>query len=279
MAQDGDAGGVEQRVLRDAGAHPRGAVVVLQSHGYAKQGVGYRDIVDHYYRDTQIATRNGGVVRVLLQPNRPTVYIRHATQAGDRIFLHGLAVECIIGFIEWERRIKQTIVIDVEMPVVQSILGSNRLQVQHAIDRIVDTGKKKIGLLGFSFKAGTDDLRESPIVILAEALLGKGYELRIFDSNILIGRLTGANRAYIESSSIRLHGALDGFAKLLQEKQLAVVQSVGYPNPNRSHFESMDIWHKATPARSELPRSPRSLAQGPTSSSASWRSPSESSSQ
>jgi len=65
---------------------------------------------------------------------------------------------------------------DLEMPVIQAILGSNQLQIQHAIDEIVDTGKKKVGLLGFSFKAGTDDLRESPIVILAEALLGKGYQ-------------------------------------------------------------------------------------------------------
>ena len=64
--------------------------------------------------------------------------------------------------------------VDLDMPVIQAILGSNQLQIQHAIDEIVDTGKKRVGLLGFSFKAGTDDLRESPIVILAEALLGKG---------------------------------------------------------------------------------------------------------
>ena len=57
----------------------------------------------------------------------------------------------------------------------QSILPSNQLQIQHALDQVIDTGKKQVGLLGFSFKAGTDDLRESPMVILAEALLGKGY--------------------------------------------------------------------------------------------------------
>ena len=67
--------------------------------------------------------------------------------------------------------------VDLEMPVIQAILGSNELQIQHAIDMVVETGKKRVGLLGFSFKAGTDDLRESPIVILAEALLGKGYSL------------------------------------------------------------------------------------------------------
>jgi GDP-mannose 6-dehydrogenase len=87
--------------------------------------------------------------------------------------------------------------VDLEMPLLNSLLGSNRLQVQHAIDRIVDTGKKRIGLLGFSFKAGTDDLRESPMVILAEALLGKGYELCIYDRNVSLARLVGANKRYI----------------------------------------------------------------------------------
>jgi len=87
--------------------------------------------------------------------------------------------------------------VDLEMPMLNSLLGSNRLQVQHAIDRIVETGKKKIGLLGFSFKAGTDDLRESPMVILAEALLGKGYQLCIYDKNVSLARLVGANKQYI----------------------------------------------------------------------------------
>ena len=87
--------------------------------------------------------------------------------------------------------------LDLEMPLLGSVLNSNHLQVQLAIDRIVDTGKKKIGLLGFSFKAGTDDLRESPMVILAEALLGKGYQLCIYDRNVSLARLVGANKQYI----------------------------------------------------------------------------------
>src|SRR5215218_5346097 len=88
--------------------------------------------------------------------------------------------------------------VDVEMPVIESILGSNRLQIEHAIDLVVQSGHKRVGLLGFSFKAGTDDLRESPIVILAEALLGKGYQLKIYDKNVSLARLVGANREYIE---------------------------------------------------------------------------------
>jgi GDP-mannose 6-dehydrogenase len=87
---------------------------------------------------------------------------------------------------------------DVELPLIQSILPSNRLQIERAIDEILHMGRKRIGLLGLSFKAGTDDLRESPNVILAEALLGKGCQLRIYDRNVSIARLVGANKEYIE---------------------------------------------------------------------------------
>jgi GDP-mannose 6-dehydrogenase len=87
--------------------------------------------------------------------------------------------------------------LDLEMPLFASLLTSNHHQVGHAIDRIVETGRKKVGLLGFSFKADTDDLRESPMVILAEALLGKGYELCIYDRNVSMARLVGANKQYI----------------------------------------------------------------------------------
>ncbi|HMF59972.1 MAG TPA: UDP-glucose/GDP-mannose dehydrogenase family protein, partial [Vicinamibacterales bacterium] len=87
--------------------------------------------------------------------------------------------------------------VDLDLPVIQSILGSNQLQIQHALEQVMESGAKRVGLLGFSFKAGTDDLRESPIVILAEALLGKGYKLRIFDRNVSIARLVGANKDYI----------------------------------------------------------------------------------
>jgi len=89
--------------------------------------------------------------------------------------------------------------LDLDLPLLQSVLPSNRRQIDHALDRIVESGCRRVGLLGLSFKAGTDDLRESPFVILAEALLGKGYELRIFDRNIALGRLMGANLAYIDA--------------------------------------------------------------------------------
>ena len=98
--------------------------------------------------------------------------------------------------------------VDLDMPVIQAILGSNQLQIQHAIDMVLESGKKRVGLLGFSFKAGTDDLRESPIVILAEALLGKGCQLAIYDRNVSIARLVGANKEYINTQIPHLSSLL-----------------------------------------------------------------------
>jgi GDP-mannose 6-dehydrogenase len=88
--------------------------------------------------------------------------------------------------------------LDLDLPIIASILRSNELQIQRAIDMVLAAPGRKVGVLGFSFKAGTDDLRESPIVQLAERLLGKGYDLRLYDRNVNLARLTGANRAYIE---------------------------------------------------------------------------------
>jgi len=114
--------------------------------------------------------------------------------------------------------------IDLEMPVIQSILTSNALQIRHAIDMVVETGKKRVGLLGFSFKAGTDDLRESPIVILAEALLGKGYSLRIYDRNVSIARLVGANKDYINKQIPHLSSLLtESIDEVLENSDVIVV--------------------------------------------------------
>jgi GDP-mannose 6-dehydrogenase len=86
---------------------------------------------------------------------------------------------------------------DLDLPVLKSILPSNDQQIQKAFDMIVKTGNRQIGILGFAFKAGTDDLRESPMVNIIEQLLGKGYELRIYDQSVRMASLTGANRDYI----------------------------------------------------------------------------------
>jgi GDP-mannose 6-dehydrogenase len=87
--------------------------------------------------------------------------------------------------------------LDVDVPVLNAILPSNQRQVKKAIDMIVAKGSRKVGILGFAFKAGTDDLRESPMVDVVEALIGKGYELRLYDRNVSLAALTGANRDYI----------------------------------------------------------------------------------
>ncbi|HEY1078370.1 MAG TPA: UDP-glucose/GDP-mannose dehydrogenase family protein [Fontimonas sp.] len=89
--------------------------------------------------------------------------------------------------------------LDVESPLLSSILRSNKAQIEKAVDIVASFGKRRIGLLGLSFKAETDDLRESPLVELAETLIGKGYELSIFDRNVDYARVHGANRDYINA--------------------------------------------------------------------------------
>lgn len=87
--------------------------------------------------------------------------------------------------------------LDLDLPVLNAIMPSNQRQIAKAIDMIVNKNKRKIGILGFAFKAGTDDLRESPIVDVIEYLIGKGYELKLYDKNVNLAALTGANRDYI----------------------------------------------------------------------------------
>ena len=86
---------------------------------------------------------------------------------------------------------------DLNLPILSSILPSNDMQVSRGVQLIMDKGHRRVGVLGFSFKAGTDDLRESPIIEVIERLLGKGYDLRIYDKNVKIASLVGANRDFI----------------------------------------------------------------------------------
>jgi GDP-mannose 6-dehydrogenase len=88
--------------------------------------------------------------------------------------------------------------LDQDAPVLQAIIPSNQRQVDRAYQMVRHTGSKRVGILGFSFKAGTDDLRESPVVELVERLIGKGYQVTVYDSNVSMANLQGANRAYIE---------------------------------------------------------------------------------
>jgi GDP-mannose 6-dehydrogenase len=87
--------------------------------------------------------------------------------------------------------------LDVSAPILSAILPSNEQQIERGVQAVIEKGSKKVGILGFSFKAGTDDLRESPLVELAERLIGKGYDLRMYDGNVKLAAIHGANRDYI----------------------------------------------------------------------------------
>lgn len=86
---------------------------------------------------------------------------------------------------------------DLDLPILAAILPSNEMQISRGLQLIVKREHTRVGILGFSFKAGTDDLRESPLIEVIERLIGKGYDLRIYDKNVNIARLVGANRDFI----------------------------------------------------------------------------------
>jgi len=87
---------------------------------------------------------------------------------------------------------------DVDLPVLGGVLASNRIHMEQAVNKVLATGKRRIGLIGLSFKTGTDDLRESPTVTLAEQLIGKGMSLLVYDPEVHLSRLLGANKRFIE---------------------------------------------------------------------------------
>lgn len=118
---------------------------------------------------------------------------------------------------------------DVAMELFASTLDSNRTQIEQGIQLIEKLGNKTVGLLGLSFKAGTDDLRESPMVTLVETLYGRGYTIKIFDENVSLSRLVGSNKAYIEQElphiSEMLHESMD---EVIDASQTIVI---GNPDP------------------------------------------------
>ena len=116
--------------------------------------------------------------------------------------------------------------LDVDTPVLSSILSSNQLHIAHALGMIQTTGRRRVGLLGLSFKEGTDDLRESPIVTLAELLIGKGYELLVYDRNVRLASLVGANRDYILKHIPHIGRLMvDRPEQLIEQSEVLVVAS------------------------------------------------------
>jgi GDP-mannose 6-dehydrogenase len=109
---------------------------------------------------------------------------------------------------------------DAELPLLASLLPSNRIHVQHAIDKVLAGDHQNVGMVGLSFKAGTDDLRESPLVLLAEQLIGKGVHLKIYDPEVRLASLIGANLNYIRQ-------AIPHIGALLTDACEDAVQSAG----------------------------------------------------
>ena len=118
--------------------------------------------------------------------------------------------------------------LDLDLPLFQSILPSNEEHLDRAVEMVLETGKKKIGMLGLSFKAATDDLRESPQVQLVKRLLGEGRQVRIWDDNVSMGRLIGSNRQYIEEVIPHIGSLLAAsVAEVLKDAEVVVIATRG----------------------------------------------------
>jgi len=117
---------------------------------------------------------------------------------------------------------------DLSLPLLSAILPSNETQVRRAVEAVLRTRHRRVGLVGLSFKPGTDDLRESPIVALAETLIGKGCDVRVLDRSVTIARLVGANRRYIREEIPHIASLMCGSAPaLLAHAQVIVIARAG----------------------------------------------------
>jgi GDP-mannose 6-dehydrogenase len=130
---------------------------------------------------------------------------------------------------------------DLELPILKSILPSNELQVARGLKLIMEKANRRVGILGFSFKPGTDDLRESPMIEIIERLSGKGYDVRIYDRNVQVASLVGANRDFILNR-------IPHISKLMVENIDAVLQ----------HSETIVIGHK----EKDFEKVPQMLREG-----------------
>jgi GDP-mannose 6-dehydrogenase len=117
---------------------------------------------------------------------------------------------------------------DVSIPLLGAIVTSNEHHLRHGIERVLDTRARRIGIVGLAFKPTTDDLRESPMVAVVEALIGKGCDVRVYDSNIIVSRLIGANRRYIDIEIPHIASLLcDSAEALVAHAQVLVIGSPG----------------------------------------------------
>jgi GDP-mannose 6-dehydrogenase len=113
---------------------------------------------------------------------------------------------------------------DVELPMLGSVLASNRVHIEHAIGKVLASGKRRVGMIGLSFKTGTDDLRESPLVLIAEQFIGKGLSLLVYDLEVHLSRLLGANRRFIEQHVPHIGSLLrEDIQSVIAESDILVV--------------------------------------------------------
>ncbi len=113
---------------------------------------------------------------------------------------------------------------DLETPLLRSILPSNEEQIKTAYKMIKKSGKKNVGVLGLSFKPGTDDLRESPMVELIEILIGKGYQVSIFDREVSLAKLFGSNKKFIETAIPHISSLMkNSISQVIQDADVIVI--------------------------------------------------------
>ncbi len=132
--------------------------------------------------------------------------------------------------------------VDVDTPLLTNVLVSNEVQLRHAVDLVIADGRRKVGIFGLSFKPGTDDLRESPMLELAERLIGKGFDVKIHDANVILSRLIGANRRYIDERLPHIGELLTdsvdavvdhGEILIVASRAAGIVEALAHARPDR----------------------------------------------
>ncbi|MFW5804268.1 MAG: UDP binding domain-containing protein, partial [bacterium] len=114
--------------------------------------------------------------------------------------------------------------LNTKTPLLNSLIPSNENQIKSVVKRIMAMGKKKIAVAGFAFKANTDDMRESPIVEVIEILLGKGYDLKIYDKSVSLARLTGANKTFLEKHIPHISNLMvDSIDELTKDRDMIII--------------------------------------------------------
>ncbi|RLB92943.1 MAG: GDP-mannose dehydrogenase, partial [Deltaproteobacteria bacterium] len=127
--------------------------------------------------------------------------------------------------------------LDIDLPILNAILPSNDSHIKNGLRMVMEAGSKNIGFLGFSFKAGTDDLRESPVVEMIERLLGKGYEIKLYDKNVNLAALIGANKDFIMNK-------IPHIAKLMVKTMEEVLEHAQTIVIGNNSFEFKDLMDK-----------------------------------